>query len=76
MRGEYQGGFYALLEFIGVYVRYFFLFLCQNRKGIQYLSGEENFPSINKKQRFFCLIVGIISIVSFIVFVFGILYYV
>jgi uncharacterized membrane protein len=58
--GEYQGGFYVIIEFIGLYVRYFILKILHKNKTIKYLSGEENFSKINKKQRFYCLIVGLV----------------
>jgi hypothetical protein len=43
IKNEYQGGFYALIEFIGLYVRYFFLLIFGKGKELQYLSGEVDF---------------------------------
>ena len=62
--GEYQGGFYAILEFIGLYVRYFIFKISQKNKTIKYLSGEEEFPIINKKQRSYCIFVGLLFVFS------------
>ena len=64
--GEYKGGFYVIIEFVGLYVRYFIFQILQKGKSINYLSGEEELPKINKKQRFYCLIVGIALILFFI----------
>jgi hypothetical protein len=57
--GEYQGGFYAIIEFIGLYVRYIVFKISQKNKTIKYLSGEEEYPKIDRKQRFYCLIIGL-----------------
>jgi len=67
-KGEYQGGFYAIILFLGVYVRYFIFKILQKNKSIKYLSGEENYPKLDEKQRFYCLIAG----VFFILLVFSI----
>jgi len=63
MRGhrEYQGGYYAILEYIGLYVRFFIFKLFRQNKSLAYLSGEENYPKIKTKQRFFCISVGLFS---------------
>ena len=65
--GEYQGGFYAIITFVGVYVRYFFLKMIKKNKNIEYLSGEGKNHKIDKKQRFYSLIVGF----GFILFLFS-----
>lgn len=70
-KDEYQGGFYAVISFIGVYIRYFILKICQQNKSIKYLSGEENFSKLDKRQRYYSLIVGFI----FILLVFSIVIY-
>jgi|LSQX01.2.fsa_nt_gb hypothetical protein len=69
--GEYQGGFYAIISFIGVYVRCFIFKIWRKNKSIKYLSGEENFPKLDKKQRYYSLIVGFI----FILLVFSMVIY-
>ena len=74
--GEYQGGFYAIIEFIGLYIRYFIFKISQKNKTIKYLSGEEEFPKINKRQRFYCLIVGLVSMLFLLSVVFYFLIYV
>ena len=66
---EYQGGFYAILEFIGLYTRYFVFRILQNNKTIKYLSGEDDFPEIKKKQRFYCLFVGLFVLIFLLVII-------
>ena len=66
--GEYQGGFYAVIEFIGLYLRYLIFKILQKSKTIKYLSGEEEFPKINRKQRSYCLVVGL-GFILFLLFV-------
>jgi len=71
--GEYQGGFYAIIEFVGLYIRYFILKISHKNKSIKYLSGEEDFPKINKKQRLYCLIVGLVFalfLISVVIYLF------
>ena len=65
---EYQGGYYRIIEFIGLYIRFFVLKTIGINRNVTYLSGEEYFPKINKTQRFFCLLVGLISLLIFIFF--------
>jgi hypothetical protein len=69
--GEYQGGFYVIIEFVGVYIRYFIFKILKKNKSVKYLSGEETFPKINKKQRFYSLTVGFI----FMIFLFSMIIY-
>ena len=69
-KNEYQGGVYAIFAFVGLYVRFFMLKIIGVNRTIKYLSGEEQYPKINTKQRFFCLIVGLISILIMIFLVF------
>jgi hypothetical protein len=65
-KNEYQGGAYAIFEFIGLYVRFYILKSLEINRSIKYLSGEEHFPKNNKKQQFFCLSVGILSMLIMI----------
>ena len=67
---EYKGGHYVIFEFIGLYVRYLFFKITGGKRSIKYLSGEQNFPIISKKQRIFCLIVGVFCTISLICIVF------
>jgi len=64
--GEYQGGYYAFFEYIGLYIRYFVFYILGFRKSLTSLSGEENYPKIRTLQRFYCLIVGLFVIVGII----------
>ena len=59
---EYKGRQYTIVEFIGLYIRYLIFKLLGNSKSIEYLSGEEDYPKINTRQRFYCLIVGLFFI--------------
>ena len=68
--GEQQGGGYALVEFIGLYIRFFFFFILGKRRNLKYLSGEADFPKVNKMQRIYCLTVGLIGIISAIAIIF------
>ena len=68
-KGGYEGKEYTIVEFIGLYVRYFVLKIIGVNRTIEHLSGEEQYPKINTKQRFFCLIVGIVSILILISFI-------
>lgn len=67
-KSEYQGGGYALIEAFGAYIRYWFYVIIRKKKSLSYLSGEDQYPIIDKRQRFFCLIVGIFGICSTIIF--------
>jgi len=62
-KGEYQGGHYAFVEFIGLYCRYFVFKISGINKSKTFLSGEENYPVINRMQRFYCLFVGLVVII-------------
>jgi len=73
--GEYQGGAHALFAFLGLYVRFFIFKILGQKKSIEYLSGEEKFPKISKKQRFFCIVVGLFSFVMTITLIFVILFF-
>ncbi|OFY53596.1 MAG: hypothetical protein A2W93_02800 [Bacteroidetes bacterium GWF2_43_63] len=62
--GEYQGGHYAIVEFIGLNCRYFVFKIAGSNKSKVFLSGEEHYPLINRRQRFYCLSVGLIVIIA------------
>lgn len=61
-KNEYQGGAYSVFMFIGLYLRFFILKILGKYKSIKYLSGEECYSAISKKQRFYCLVVGLVSV--------------
>jgi len=66
-KGEYQGGYYAFVEYIGLYIRYFIFIIFGIRKSLIHLSGEENYPKIRGLQRFYCLIVGLFVSIMFLI---------
>ncbi len=59
---EYKGGFYVLFEFVGLYVRLLFCKIFKISKSKEELSGEKNYPVIDTKERFKCLIIGIVAV--------------
>lgn len=61
-KNEYKGGFYVFFEFVGLYVRFFICKVFQINKSIVELSGEKDYPLIDKKERLKCLIIGIIVV--------------
>lgn len=66
-KGESKGGLYVFFEFIGLYCRYFVFRILGVNKSRAYLSGEENFPKINHRQRFYYLAAGLFVTISFFV---------
>lgn len=72
-KNEYQGGAYALIEAFGALLLYLFYVLIQKKKNLSYLSGEEEYPNINKKKRLLCLIVGVLGIILVIMLFFTLL---
>ena len=62
MTKEYKGGVYVLFEYIGLYIRFIFCKLFQSNKTLSELSGECNYPNIDKRERVKCLTVGIITV--------------
>jgi len=74
--GEYQGGDHAIFAFLGLYIRFFIFKIFGQKKTIKYLSGEEKFPKISKKQRFFCIIVGLFFFVLILLLLIFIVYYI
>ena len=62
-KNEYQGGFYVIIEYIGLYVRYAFCKIFQSKKTLTELSGEINFPQIDRKERVKNLLTGLFAIV-------------
>ena len=69
MAKEYKGGFYVLLEYLGLYIRFIFCKLFRCNKTLSELSGENDYPNINKRERLICLFVGIIAIILLILLV-------
>ena len=65
-KNEYQGGFYVIIEYIGLYVRYAFCKIFQCKKTLTELSGEIKFPQINRKERVKNLLTGLFIIVFFL----------
>lgn len=63
MAKEYKGGLYVFFEYIGLYIRYFLCKLFRRDKTLSELSGEKDYPNIDKRERIICLVVGIIAIV-------------
>lgn len=63
MAKEYKGGFYVLIEYIGLYIRFILCKLFRQDKTLSELSGEKDYPNIDKRERITCLVVGIIAII-------------
>ena len=63
MAKEYKGGFYVLFEYIGLYIRFILCKLFRCDKTLSELSGEKDYPNIDKRERITCLVVGIIAII-------------
>lgn len=57
------GGSYQIFEFVGLYVRYFISKLLRMDISLTELSGEKDYPHIDKRQRCKCLVVGILTVV-------------
>ena len=67
---EYKGGLYALLEYVGLYIRYVWFKICCKKKTIEELAGEKDYPQIDLRQRILCLIVGAVTVLIISMFFF------
>lgn len=65
-KNEYQGGFYVIIEYIGLYVRYAFCKIFQSKRTLTELSGEIKFPQIDRKERVKNLLTGFCVMVFFL----------
>ncbi|MCQ2276191.1 MAG: hypothetical protein MJZ87_04530 [Bacteroidales bacterium] len=75
MAKEYKGGHYVFFEYIGLYIRYFLCKLFRHDKTLSELSGEKDYPNIDKRERIICLLVGIFAIAFLLLLVVGIGHY-
>ncbi len=68
------GGSYQIFEFVGLYVRYLVSKILRTGVTLTELSGEKDYPHIDKRQRIKCLIVGILTVVALFAGVIFIIY--
>lgn len=68
------GGSYQIFEFVGLYVQYFVSKILRTGVTLTELSGEKDYPHIDKRQRIKCLIVGILTVVALFAGVIFIIY--
>ena len=67
MKDGWGGVSYQIFEFVGLYVRYFISKLLRMDISLTELSGEKDYPHIDKRQRSKCLVVGILTVVLLLV---------